>query len=72
LGIFAPAKTPPAIITRLNREIVRVLNQPEIKERFASAGVEAGGGSPEQFAAKINAEMIKWSKLFKQAGIRDE
>lgn len=71
-GIFAPAKTPKPIVDRLNREIVRVLDSADVKERFASAGLEAVGGSPEQFAAKIKSEMIRMGKVIKDAGIREE
>jgi len=71
-GVFAPAKTPPAIITRLNQEIVRVLNKPDIKEKFFNTGVETVGSSPEEFAAKIKSEMTRLTKVIRDAGIRDE
>lgn len=70
LGIFAPAKTPAAIIHRLNREIVRVLNTPEVKERLFKTGAEVIGNSPEEFAAMIKSDMVKWGKVTKEAGIR--
>ncbi len=72
LGMFAPARTPTAIVDQLNRESVRALNRPEVKERFGSAGTEAVGGTPEQFAATMKSEMAKWGKVIKDAGIRDE
>lgn len=72
LGIFAPAKTPSAVINRLHQEIARAINQPDIKEKFHTAGVEIGGDTPAQFGALVKSEMAKWSKLFKEAGIRDE
>jgi tripartite-type tricarboxylate transporter receptor subunit TctC len=71
-GMFAPAKTPVAIIDRLNQEIVRVLNRAEVKERFFNAGVETVGSTPEEFAAAIKSNVAKWGKLIKDAGIRDE
>jgi tripartite-type tricarboxylate transporter receptor subunit TctC len=71
-GTFAPAKTAEAIITRLNQEIVRVLNTPDIKEKFINAGVEVVGSSPEQFTAVIKADMARMGKVIKDAGIRDE
>ena len=71
-GMFAPAKTPVAIIDRLNQEIVRVLNRAEVKERFFNAGVETVGSTPEEFAAAIKSNVAKWGKLIKEAGIRDE
>lgn len=68
-GIWAPAKTPAAIINRLNQEIVRGLNRPEAKEKFLSAGAEVVASSPEQFAALIKHEMTTFSKVIKDAGI---
>ncbi|MBI3936239.1 MAG: tripartite tricarboxylate transporter substrate binding protein, partial [Betaproteobacteria bacterium] len=72
LGIFAPAGTPAALLTRLNEEVVRTLNTAEVKERLHKVGVEVVGSSPAQFAAKIRSEMARWSKVIKDAGIRDE
>ena len=71
-GIFAPAKTPEAIIKRLNQEIVGVLNTAEVKEKFANRGAETVGSSPEAFAATLKSEMAKWGKVIKDAGIRHE
>jgi tripartite-type tricarboxylate transporter receptor subunit TctC len=71
-GMFAPAKTPAPIIIRLNQEILRILNQPEVKERFLNAGVEPVGGSPEQFAAAVKADIDKLGKMIKDAGIKSE
>ena len=69
-GIWAPAKTPGAIINRLNQEIVRVINLPDVNERFLNAGLEAVGGSPEQFAATLKSEIAKWGKVIKDGGIK--
>ena len=69
-AIFAPAKTPGSIINRLNQEIVRVLNLPEVKERFFNAGSEVVGNSPEQFAAIIKSDIARVSKVIKDAGIK--
>ncbi len=69
-GAFAPAGTPLAIINRLNLEITRFLNRAEIKERFASSGVETVGGSPAQFAAAIAAEVASAGKMIKSTGMR--
>ena len=71
-GMFAPAKTPEPIINRLNHEIVQVLHRPDVKTRFLDIGVEPIGSSPEQFAAKIRSEIVKWGKIIKEAGIREE
>ena len=72
-GLFAPAKTPAAIITRLNRDIVRYLGTPEAKELFLrTGGSEVVANKPEQFAAKIKSEMVRLGKLIKDVGIRAE
>ena len=68
-SMFAPAKTPPAIVSQLNEEIVRVLNRPEVKERFFSTGTEVVGSSPAELSATIKSEMSKWGKIINDAGI---
>jgi tripartite-type tricarboxylate transporter receptor subunit TctC len=68
--LFAPAGTPATIISRIHRETVRVLNQPDVKDKLFSAGVETVGTTPQQFAAKLKAEVIKWGKVIKDANIR--
>jgi len=70
VGIFAPAKTPAAIISRLNAEIQLALNKPETRKRFFDAGVETIGGTPEQLAAAVKTEMTVLGKLIKDVGIR--
>ena len=69
-GLLAPAKTPAAIINRLNQEVVRFVNRPEVKERYLNAGLETVGNSPEQFAAIIRSDMARMSKVIKDADIR--
>jgi len=71
-GVFAPAKTPVAIINKLNLEIGRVLLRSEVRERFAGIGVETVGGTPAEFAAEVQRETLKWGKLIRDAGIRAE
>ena len=70
--LVAPARTPASIINRLNREIARVLNTPEVKERFASSGMEVIASSPEVLHATMKADIVRISKLMKDAGIRPE
>ena len=70
LAMFAPAKTPAEIISRLNQEIVRVLNQADVKAKLLNLGVEVVGSSPEQAAAKIKDDMARMGKLIKDAGIK--
>ncbi len=71
-GIFAPARTPRPIINKLNHEIVRVLNKPDVKEKLFNTGAEAVGSSPEQLAALVKSDMVTSGKLIKDAGIRRE
>jgi len=70
VGLFAPAKTPLAVIARLNQETVRVLNRAEIKERFLSTGVETVGSTPEEFGAVVRSEMARLGKVIRDANIR--
>ena len=69
-GLFAPAKTPAAIINRLHQELVRFINQPEVKEKFFNTGSEVVGNSPEEFGAAVRGEIARLSKVIKDAGIR--
>jgi tripartite-type tricarboxylate transporter receptor subunit TctC len=71
-GMFAPAKTTREIIVRLNREIVRLLERPDMKAKFFAAGVEPASGTPEQLAATMRLETARISRLIKDAGIRAE
>ena len=72
LAVFAPAGTPPAIVQRLNQEMVKALQSTEARERLFNSGVEAVGSTPEQFAVTLKNEMTKWGKVIKDAGIRSE
>ena len=69
-GIVAPAGTPREIVARLNRDIVRATQQPDVRERVGAQGNLVIGDSPEEFAAYIRLEADKWSAVVKKAGIR--
>lgn len=69
LGILAPGKTSPAIVNRLNQEIVQILNYDSTKEKFLSMGFESLGSTPEQFTTLIRAEIGKWGKVIASAGL---
>ena len=69
-GVFAPAGTPPAIIRRLNAEIVKILNTAEVKEKLVALGAEPVGDTPEQFAAYVKSEGVKWSEVVKKSGAK--
>jgi tripartite-type tricarboxylate transporter receptor subunit TctC len=72
VGVLVPAGTRKDIITLLNREIVRIIALPELKERFASLGLDPVGGTPEQFGQQMRAEGEKWAKVIRAAGIKAE
>lgn len=69
-GVLAPAGTPAATISQLNRDIVRVLQMPEIKERLSKQGFDANSNTPEAFAKLIKTDMEKWAKVAKSSGAR--
>ncbi len=71
-GIWAPAKTPAAIVDQLNREIVRVMALPQIRERFQREGAEAVGNSPAEFAAFVAAEVTRWGEVARRVGLKPE
>ena len=69
-GIVVPAGTPQAVITRLNGEINKVLQAPDVRERLTAQGAEVIGGTPQQFADYIKAEIPKWAKVIRDSGAR--
>jgi tripartite-type tricarboxylate transporter receptor subunit TctC len=71
-GVLAPAKTPRPIVERLHGEIVRMLAVPDMRERLAAQGFEPVGSTPEEFAAYIKSEIVKWGKVIRTAGIKAE
>ncbi len=71
-GLVAPAGTPSAIVSQLNRQIAKILQAPEVRERLAAQGLDAVANSPEQFAAYLSAEVAKWAKVVRQAGVKPE
>jgi tripartite-type tricarboxylate transporter receptor subunit TctC len=72
VGILAPAKTPRPIVERLRNEISAVLGEAEIRERYATLGIEPVGNTPEQFTDQIRADLARWAPVVRQAGIRIE
>ena len=71
-GPLAPAKTPREIILRLNTELLKILQRPDIKARFASEGAEGLGSTPEEFGTYIKSEIDRWGRVIKAAGVRPE
>ncbi len=72
IGVFAPAKTPAPIVSRLHQEIVRTLNRSDTKEKLFNGGMEVVGSSPSQSVATIKADMARMGKVIKEAGIKAE
>jgi tripartite-type tricarboxylate transporter receptor subunit TctC len=71
-GMLAPAKTPRAIINRLNAETVKVLNMPDVKSILFKQGLDAAPSTPEKFGAYIKSESAKWAKVIKASGTKPE
>ena len=68
-GLLAPAKMPPEVLFRLNAEVVKALNEPAVRERFAELGQETVGSTPAEFDRHIRAELARWGKIIRAAGI---
>jgi tripartite-type tricarboxylate transporter receptor subunit TctC len=71
-GLLAPAATPRPIVEQLNREILRVLQMPDIRARLTREAFDIPNDTPEQFAAHIRADVPKWARIVKEAGIKPE
>ncbi|MDB5878124.1 MAG: transporter substrate-binding protein [Variovorax sp.] len=71
-GLLAPAGTPKATVAKLNAEVNKILAMPDVRKTLQDNGIEPGNRSPQQFGDFIGTEMVKWSKVAKDAGIRPE
>ena len=71
-GMLAPAGTPRAIVDRLNSEIVRIVKTPQFAEQFAAEGIVPVGNTPEEFTRVIIADIAKWGKVIRAAGVRSD
>jgi tripartite-type tricarboxylate transporter receptor subunit TctC len=69
-GIFAPARTPPDIVARLSREIIKALESPDLRERLTAIGVDPWPGTPEELANLVRSETARYSDLIKSIGLR--
>ena len=72
IGFLAPAKTSPAIVNLLSREIVQILKNPEVNKQLFESGVEAFGSTPEAFAARMKADIEQWRQIIRENGIKVE
>jgi tripartite-type tricarboxylate transporter receptor subunit TctC len=71
-GLVVPARTPRAIIDRLNADVTKILEMPEVKTTLLNQGLDPAPGTPEQFGAYIKSERIKWAKVIKESGAKAE
>ena len=71
-GIVAPAKTPRALIQKLNMEIARAAAMPDLVTRFTGLGLDANPCTPEQMGAYLKSEIDKWGKVIRVAGVKAE
>lgn len=67
-GLFVPAGTPKEIISKLNTEIVKLMDNPEMRERLVGLGVEAAPGTPDQLATLLRDDLVRWAKIVKDSG----
>ncbi len=71
-GIVAPARTPPAIVTRLNTELRKIIDDPDIRSKLGNVGFEAFSSSPQELEDFVKVQLGKWGKMVKDAGIQPE
>jgi tripartite-type tricarboxylate transporter receptor subunit TctC len=71
-GMLLPAKTQKAISTRVHAELVKALNDPDVKQRFANVGMDTVANSPSEFSAYIKSESEKWAKVIRTVGVKAE
>src|SRR5262249_31001963 len=68
-GVFAPAGTPKEVVAKINGELVRMVNAPDVSARISREGADPVGSTPDAFAARVRSEIAKWSKVSKDAGL---
>ena len=71
-GVSVPAGTPRPVVLKLNLDLQKTLQLPEVRERFAALGLDSQGGSPERFAALLREDTERWRKVVKAANVRTE
>jgi tripartite-type tricarboxylate transporter receptor subunit TctC len=70
IGVFLPVRTPEAIVNKLSREVARIVQLPELKQRFAADATESVGSTPEEYAAFLKAEIARWTRVARAANIQ--
>jgi tripartite-type tricarboxylate transporter receptor subunit TctC len=71
-AFFAPAKTPPAIVARFQKEVASVVQTPEVRERFAAMGLDPVGSTPEELGTRVARDIEKWTAVAKAANIKND
>jgi len=71
-AVLVPAKTPPALVRRLHQDIVNVIAQPDLRARFSELGMEPVGNTPQELAAVIQSDLVKWARVIKDSGARPD
>ena len=72
VGLFLPAGAPPDVVARLNGEVDKLLQQPDLRERLAAIGFEPVGGTPRQFSEYLKTELVKWARVVRETGATAE
>jgi tripartite-type tricarboxylate transporter receptor subunit TctC len=72
LGVIMAARTPPEIVAKVNADVTRILQTPELKARFAAIGIDVTTTSPQAFAELVREDYARWGKIIREAGIRAE
>ena len=72
VGIFAPARTPPAVVEKLQRELAAALKTPFVRERYATLGIEPVGNTPREFFEQVREDLARWEKVVKAANVKVE
>jgi tripartite-type tricarboxylate transporter receptor subunit TctC len=70
--MFAPAKTPAAIVARMQKDVARVVHLPEVKQKLLEQGADAVGSSPEELDRVVKSELKRWAAVIRDAGIKLE
>ncbi len=71
-AMFVPAKTPKPIVDKLNKALNNIVRDPDIRDKLLQQGAEGVGGTPEALGKVVDAELVKWAKLVKDANIHSE
>ena len=71
-GMFAPANTPRDIVTRLNAELRKIIDDPEVRGRLGALGFEAFSSTPEELGEFVQVQLVRWTRMIKDAGIEPE